>query len=82
MEPEAPKKMSKVVLPLVVLLVVASLAASYYFLQPVSKSQKLLKDPTAAQTAEVKAVTAEVSKIMELPTGEDPSIATVWIKPS
>jgi hypothetical protein len=39
-----------------------------------------LKNPTAAQTAEVKAVTAEVGKIMELPTGEDPSIATVLDK--
>lgn len=84
MEPESPKRTSfikKLIFPLILLLVVAAGAGvSYYYYQKYETSQKLLNDPTAAQTAEVKFVTAKVSKLMDLPTGEVPSIATVLDK--
>jgi len=84
MEPESPKRTSgikKLIFPLILLLVVAAGAgASYYFYQKYETSQKLLTDPTAAQAAEVKDVTAKVGKLMDLPTGEVASVATVLDK--
>jgi hypothetical protein len=84
MEPESPKKTSvvkKIILPLIIFLIVfIGAGASYYFYQKYQTSQKLLNDPTAAQAAEVKSVTAEVGKLMDLPTGETPSVATVLDK--
>ena len=84
MEPESPKKtgvVKRIILALIIFLVVAASAeTSYYFYQKYQTSQKLLNDPTAAQAAEVKFVTGEVGKLMDLPTGEIPSIATVLDK--
>jgi hypothetical protein len=75
------KKSSRVILPVVAgILILAGIAATYYFYTQNQKSQALLKDPTAAQTAEVKVVTAEIGKLMDLPTGEDPTVATVLDK--
>ena len=45
----------------------------YYYHQ----YQKLKADPNAVAQEEMKTVTTEVSKIMELPQGEDPTVATV-----
>ncbi len=45
----------------------------YYYHQ----YKSLKNDPNAVAQLEVKTVTAQVSKIMELPQGEDPTVATV-----
>lgn len=63
-----------------VILVLAGSAGTYFFYTKYQKTQKLLKDPTAIQQAEIKDVTAKVSKLMDLPQGEDPSVATVLDK--
>lgn len=71
----------KLVFPLIILIVVLACAGtSYFFYNKYQKTQKLLKDPTAAQQAEIKDVTSKVSKLMDLPQGEDPSVATVLDK--
>lgn len=71
----------KIILPVVISLVVLIFAGtSFFFYNKYQKTQKLLKDPTAVQEAEAKEVTAKVGKLMELPEGEDPSVATVLDK--
>ncbi len=74
-----PKKFPvKLVLALLVIMLIAGGAgASYYFYKQNQASQQLLKDPTAVQKAEVKAVVDKLSKLMELPSGEEPQVATV-----
>jgi hypothetical protein len=68
------------VIGVVVLLVLAGLGGSYFFFNKYQKSQALLKDPTAAQQIEIKEVTGKIAKLMDLPEGEEPSIATVLDK--
>lgn len=72
--------MRKLKIGFAILLVIVIAAGAYYFYKQSQKSQQLLKDPTAAQQQEVKDVTSKVSKLMELPQGEDPSIVTVLDK--
>ena len=69
------KKKTGVVL-LIILLVIAAGAASYYFIQ----YKKLTKDPNAAAKKEATELVATVSKLILLPTGESPAIATVQDK--
>ncbi len=59
------------------LIVVAASAPAYYFYNQNQKSQALLKNPTQATTEEVKILVDQVGKLMELPTNESPTIATV-----
>lgn len=54
-----------------------ALAPSYYFYSQYQKSQKLLQNPTEAAKEETKALIAKISKLIELPTNEEPTIATV-----
>ncbi len=49
---------------------------SYYFYTKYQKSQMLLKNPTEAAKAEVKALTARVGALIELPN-EEPTVATI-----
>ncbi len=58
------------------LLIVTALP-TYYFYHQYQKSQKLLKNPTEAAKEEVKALIAKVGSLIELPTNEEPTIATV-----
>ncbi len=62
---------------LVVLLFLGAVASSYYFYQRYQAAQRLLADPTAASQLEIDAITRELSKFMELPEDEEPTIATV-----
>lgn len=68
----------KVVFPLAALLILlaASLPA-YYFYNQYQKSQALLKNPTEAAKEEVRALVAKVGQLLELPQGEEPTVATV-----
>jgi hypothetical protein len=73
--------MKKLFLPLLVLLIVlGSLGSSYYFYSQNNAAQKLLKDPTAASKEEIKKVTLALSKFMDLPVDEEPTLATVLDK--
>jgi len=73
--------MKKIFLPvLIFLIVMGAFGSSYYFYNQNQIAQKLLKDPTAASKEEIKTVTSALSKIMDLPKDEEPTIATVLDK--
>ncbi|HTK03378.1 MAG TPA: LytR C-terminal domain-containing protein [Alphaproteobacteria bacterium] len=77
----SPKSKSKFILPIILIALVAiGAAGTYYFYTQYQKSQKLLKDPTAAQQEEMKETLGKLSKLMDLPQGEDPQIATILDK--
>lgn len=55
----------------------AALGSSLYFYKQYQKTQQLLQNPTLAAKIQEKALLDQVGKLMVLPTGEDPQIATV-----
>lgn len=61
---------------LVIALVAALAIGGYYFLQ-YQKSRELLKNPAQAGQMETKKLIERVGKLVELPTDEEPTIATV-----
>ncbi len=72
----SPKKsnLSKLLFSLVVVaLIVTSSAAAYFYLQTV----KLKRNPQEVAQQEVKNIVAKVSRLILLPEGESPTIATV-----
>jgi flagellar basal body-associated protein FliL len=72
------KTVFKVIVGLVILvLVLGGVGGTYYFYTQYQKSQRLLNDPNAASKAESDAVLSKLKKLMMLPAGEQPSIATV-----
>ena len=52
-------------------------APSYYFYAKYRTSQKLLEDPKYLQRQETQSLVEEVGKLIELPDGEEPTIAEV-----
>jgi type II secretory pathway pseudopilin PulG len=71
----SPKSLTLISLILVVVLLLASLPAYYFYNQ--YKIAQQVKNPTAAAEEQIKSLTAEVGKILLLPTSEAPTIATV-----
>jgi len=71
--------MKKSILYKVAILVVLAIAivVSFYFYIQYQNTKKLLQNPTLVATEEAKALVAKVSILMELPTGEEPTVATV-----
>ena len=63
-------------LTFVIVLVLAIAAAVYFFFQ-YQKAQQLLQNPTLAAQLQENALLAQVGKLMVLPTGEVPQVATV-----
>jgi hypothetical protein len=61
---------------IVVILVIAALP-SYYYYNQYHKTQLLLQNPKASATAEVTTLVDKVGKLMELPSSETPTIATI-----
>jgi hypothetical protein len=62
---------------IIIIVVVGAIAVSYYYYAQYRKAQKLLQSPTLVAAQEAKSLTAKVFALMELPKGEDPTIATV-----
>jgi hypothetical protein len=62
---------------LVVVLLVLAVLPSYYFYNQYQGVQKLLQNPKATASAEAKQLIVEVGKLLILPVGEQPTIATV-----
>jgi len=62
-----------------ILFLAAGLTA-YYFYNDNRQKTMLLKNPDLASKEEVKALTAQVGKLMELPQGEEPQLVTVLDK--
>lgn len=61
----------------VVILILGFGVASIYFYTKYQKSQQLLGDSTVAAGEDTRKIVAAVGKLMELPTGEEPTVATV-----
>ena len=58
----------------VLALLIASLIGNYYLY---SRNQKLSKDPQVAVQEQIMEIVAKVSKLMELPGDETPTIVTI-----
>ena len=68
----------KILISLIAILVIGAAATpAYYFYNQYQKSQELLKNPTEAAKEEVRALVARVGQLLELPQGEEPTVATV-----
>lgn len=61
----------------IVILLLVLLAVAIYFYIQYQNTQNLLKNPTAAARTEVKTLISRVGKLVLLPTGETPTVATV-----
>ena len=59
------------------IIVVAALGSAIYFYLQYQKSQEMLKTPTAAAEKETQSLVDQVGKLIVLPSGEQPTIATV-----
>lgn len=70
-------KIKNILIAVLVLFLLGAAAATYYFY---NEYQKVKKNPDLISQKEVKSVTAIISKYMDLPTDEQPTIATVTDK--
>jgi len=71
-------KGNKALLIIVVIVVLAiAVLPSYYFYSQYKKTQSLLSNPSASSNAQAKVLVDEVGKLMVLPTGEQPTVATI-----
>jgi len=69
---------SKYLIPAGIILALIILGAGgYYFYTQNQKTQVANINPQASAQEEVKKIVAEVGKLIDLPTGEDPTLATV-----
>lgn len=62
---------------MIVLIIVVAVIPAFYFYKKYQKSQALLKNPTQAAEEEIKVLMAKVGRLVELPSGEEPTVATV-----
>lgn len=69
-------KNSSVMGGVAIAIVILAAIAVYFYIQ-YQNTQNLLKNPTAAARQEVKALITQVGKLVLLPTGEAPTVATV-----
>lgn len=72
-EAGAPKSSKKTMLIVVALLIVALAGTLYLFLQ----YQQLTKDPNVVNQQKIQAVVDKAGKLIDLPQGEVPSLATI-----
>src|SRR5579859_3613649 len=61
----------------VILAVAVAAVPSVYFFNQYQKSQQALKNPNQAAVEEAKATIAQVGKLIELPSDEQPTVATI-----
>ena len=64
----------------VVAFIIVGIIPSFYFYNQYKTSQKLLQNPNQAAKQEIKSLVEKVGKLMVLPKGEDPTVATVTDK--
>jgi len=63
--------------PLVLLILIVAIAAAVFFYSKYHDTQNKLKHPDVVAKAETAALVAKVGKLVDLPTGEQPTVATV-----
>lgn len=61
---------------LAAVVIAAGIATSYFYIQN-EKTKKLLKDPELAAKEQLKGVVEQVAKLIDVPKGEEPQVATV-----
>ncbi|MBW7960194.1 hypothetical protein B6D29_02455 [Microgenomates bacterium UTCPR1] len=66
------------ILSIVVIFILAGTA--YFFYNRYTKTQAILQNPTIATKEEIKDITTKLKKFVDLPTDEEPTIATVLDK--
>lgn len=66
-----------ILLGLMIVLVLGLGGAGYYFFSQYQKTQYLLKNPNEAAKADVTDTIAKVAQLVEVPQGEEPTVATV-----
>lgn len=71
---EEKKKKSGLILVIAVVLILASIASAFYFY---TKYNELKSNPDMIATQELASIVEKVGKLIELPTDETPSLATV-----
>jgi len=76
---EKSKRKALIILIIAFILILAGIGGTYYFY---TKYNEIKNNPNIVATKELELITAEVSKLMELPTNETPSLATVEDKES
>lgn len=67
----------KFLIPILAVLVLGLAGGGYYFFSQYQKDQTQSANPQAQTQEEVKKLVAEVGKLIDLPQGEDPTVATV-----
>lgn len=67
----------KFLIPAVAILALALAGGGYYFWSQYQKDQAVSANPRQQTAEEVRKLVLEVGKIMDLPTGEDPTVATI-----
>ena len=65
---------------IIALIFTLTAGSAYYFYAQYQKSQKLLANPAEAIKEETRTITQKLGKLMELPAGEEPSVATIMDK--
>ena len=72
--------MKNFIIFLLIILTLAGAGSSYYFYSKYSTANKLLADPNALVQKEEAKVIENLSKLIDLPTDEQPTVATVLDK--
>lgn len=73
----SPNKVVVLILVLLILVVIGAAGTGYYFFSQYKKAEQLLKNPDDISKSELKKMLTNISKFIELPTGEEPNVATV-----
>lgn len=71
------KNLKNILIGILILFLLGAGGTTYYFY---NEYQKIKKDPNLVSKEEVKSVTSIISKYMDLPEGEEPTVATVTDK--
>ncbi len=71
----------KLILPILILiLIIAGASGTYYYYQKYQQAQFALDNPDLTAQNEVRILTDKLGKLIELPTDEEPTVATVLDK--
>lgn len=73
-------KPKKILLPFIIILLLASIAGNAYLYMEYTEAQELLTNPEIAAQKEIEEYTSRVGKLMDLPSDEEPTIATILDK--
>lgn len=69
--------LSKKTIVLALIVIIIAAFPSLYFYNKYQKTQQLLKNPNQVNKEEIKSLVSKVGKLLELPQGEEPTVATV-----